>query len=96
MNLHARNYSLRGPFDLILCRNVLIYFQRAARLLAINRFLDLLRPNGLLLLGHSESLQGESDRAQFVIPTVYRSLTGEACIKRPDSALRWRNESRLG
>lgn len=70
-NLHRKRYALPEPFDLILCRNVLIYFGRRERMAVVDRFLDLLAEDGLLMLGHAESLQGESDRVRCVIPTVY-------------------------
>lgn len=74
-NLNRRRYAFSESFDLILCRNVLIYFGRDERMAVVNRFLDLLVDDGVLMLGHAESLQGESDRVRCVFPTVY-SLTG--------------------
>ncbi|NJL29442.1 MAG: protein-glutamate O-methyltransferase CheR [Thermoanaerobaculia bacterium] len=52
--------SLRKPFpyDVLFCRNVLIYFSEAALKTAIHNFAELLRPGGLLFLGHSESIIG--------------------------------------
>ena len=50
------------PYDVIFCRNVLIYFSRAALRRAIDNFAAVLRPGGLLFLGHSESIIGLSDR----------------------------------
>jgi chemotaxis protein methyltransferase CheR len=61
-----------GPFDLLLCRNVLIYFDRASKVRVVERLLDRLAPDGFLLLGHAESLAGFTDRARPVLPTVYR------------------------
>lgn len=60
-----------GPFDLILCRNVLIYFDAASRHAVIDRLLDRLVPDGLLLVGHAESLTGSTARLRAVFPTVY-------------------------
>ena len=61
-----------GPFDLLLCRNVLIYFDRTNKLRVVERLLDRLAADGYLLLGHAESLAGFTDRARAVVPTVYR------------------------
>ena len=59
-----------GPFDLVFCRNVLIYFERAAKARVVDRLLDRLDPGGYLFLGHAESLGG-LPRARAVLPTVY-------------------------
>jgi chemotaxis protein methyltransferase CheR len=52
------------PCDLILCRNVLIYFERTRQEAILNGFADALRPGGMLMLGKSESLFG-SARSRF-------------------------------
>jgi chemotaxis protein methyltransferase CheR len=54
------------PYDSVFCRNVLIYFSEAAFLKAISNFAQVLRPGGLLFLGHSESLIGRSERFETV------------------------------
>jgi len=46
------------PYDVVLCRNVLIYFSEAALKRAIENFAQVVRPGGLLFLGHSESIIG--------------------------------------
>ncbi len=55
-----------GLFDVILCRNLLIYFDDAARLTAANHIHDALNPGGYLCLGHSESMARISDRFTLV------------------------------
>ena len=71
LNLNEERYPVRGPFHLIFCRNVLIYFQMETKLKVIHRLLDLLAPDGLLFLGHAESLNSITDRVATVVPTVY-------------------------
>lgn len=71
LNLNEESYPVRGRFHLIFCRNVLIYFQPETKLRVIHRLLGALAPDGLLFLGHAESLNAVTDRVQSVIPTVY-------------------------
>jgi chemotaxis protein methyltransferase CheR len=66
------DWPVRGPFDVIFCRNVMIYFDHATKARLINRYADLLQPDGWLYIGHSESLSKVSDRFQPVGRTIYR------------------------
>jgi chemotaxis protein methyltransferase CheR len=52
----------QGTFDIIFCRNVLIYFDDASRLAAARNLYDRLNPGGYLCLGHTESMSRISDR----------------------------------
>ena len=70
VNLHHESYPVGGKFDVIFCRNVLIYFDAETKRRIINRLLDRLEPHGLLFLGHSESLNS-FDRVRVAGPTVY-------------------------
>ena len=70
INLHHESYPVGNRFDLIFCRNVLIYFDAATKRRIIDRLLDRLDPRGLLFLGHSESLNS-FDRVRTAGPTVY-------------------------
>jgi chemotaxis protein methyltransferase CheR len=72
--------GVMGRFDLVFCRNVLIYFDTASKTRAVERLLSHLSPHGLLFLGHSESLTGPGWGVRTVIPTVYapRPLAREA------------------
>lgn len=71
VNLHAESYPVQGPFDLILCRNVLIYFDQKSKERVIRGIVRHLSPSGLLLVGHSENLGGISPNLRTVAPTVY-------------------------
>ncbi|MGF1643803.1 MAG: CheR family methyltransferase [Thiotrichales bacterium] len=73
--LHANlNASLPdvGIFDLILLRNVMIYFQPETKRSLIERLATHLRPGGWLFIGHSESLTGLTERLIQVRPAIYR------------------------
>ena len=70
INLHQEPYPVAGKFDLIFCRNVLIYFDATSKNRVIDRLLDRLEPHGYLFLGHSESLN-QCQRVRAVGPTVY-------------------------
>jgi chemotaxis protein methyltransferase CheR len=59
-------YAFLSPFDVIFCRNVIIYFDLEAKVRVIERFHDKLRPGGYLLLGHSESLISITDKFRLV------------------------------
>ena len=67
-------WPMRGPFDAIFCRNVVIYFDKPTQRVLFDRFADMLAPNGLLFIGHSESLFRVSDRFQHLGRTVHRRI----------------------
>ncbi|MBI2568073.1 MAG: methyltransferase domain-containing protein [Candidatus Schekmanbacteria bacterium] len=58
LNLSRTPFPMRGPFDVVFCRNVMIYFELDVRTRLINEIFRLLRPGGYLMVGHSESLVG--------------------------------------
>jgi len=61
-----------GSFDLVFCRNVLIYFDRQSKIAVIDRLMERLDDGGYLFLGHAESLGGFTSRARPVLPTIYQ------------------------
>jgi chemotaxis protein methyltransferase CheR len=65
------SWPMKGPFDVILCRNVMIYFDKPTQERLVKRFWDLLAPGGLLLVGHSESLTTFPHDFHYAQPAVY-------------------------
>ncbi len=70
LNLCADSYP-PGPFDIVCCRNVLIYFDSVTRDRVVDGLVDRLGPNGLLLLGHAESLTGSRHGLRFAGPLTW-------------------------
>jgi chemotaxis protein methyltransferase CheR len=65
------SWPMKGPFDVIFCRNVMIYFDKLIQQSLVNRFWKLLKPGGYLFVGHSESLAALSHEFHYVQPAVY-------------------------
>ncbi|MGH8145832.1 MAG: CheR family methyltransferase [Rhodanobacteraceae bacterium] len=65
------DWPMRGSFDAILCRNVVIYFDAPTKQRLFSRFAAALQPHGKLFLGHSESMHGLSDRFTLIGRTIY-------------------------
>ena len=70
-NLLEGNYPFAQPFDLIFCRNVMIYFDRPTQETLIQKLSEKLVPGGYLLVGHSESLSGVKHGLKSVRPSIY-------------------------
>jgi len=81
LNLLASPWSLHKRFDAIFCRNVMIYFDRMTQAAILRQFAPLLRPDGLLFVGHSESLFHVSETFRLRGKTVYelsaKDMTGD-------------------
>lgn len=72
LNLMA-NWPFKGPFDVIFCRNVAIYFDEPTQMKLWSRFAGMLAPGGMLYIGHSERVAGESkDSFETAGITTYR------------------------
>jgi len=74
LNLIER-WDIKHGFDVIFCRNVMIYFDKEMRQRLLLNFAQRLSPNGFLFVGHSESLSGISDVFEPVGTTIYRKVT---------------------
>jgi chemotaxis protein methyltransferase CheR len=64
-------WPMGGPFDLIFCRNVFIYFDTQTKSSILDRFVHLLAPGGFLYLGHSESLPQPHPKLRLIGRTIY-------------------------
>lgn len=71
LNLMDKEYPFRQAFDIIFCRNVIIYFDRKTQEQLVCHLVSHLKPEGLLFLGHSESMTGLHLPLSLVAPTVY-------------------------
>lgn len=87
LNLSQPPFPMKGPFDLIFCRNVMIYFDSAVRKRLLSEMYRLLKNDGYLMVGHAESLTGLiSDfkiagssiytKSSFTTPSHLRKLSG--------------------
>ena len=71
LNLLDERWPIRGPFDTIFCRNVMIYFDKSTQYKILKKFSPLLATDGLLFAGHSESFQHAADLFELREKTVY-------------------------
>jgi chemotaxis protein methyltransferase CheR len=76
LNLHAERYPPIGSFDLVLCRNVFIYFDEKSRQAALQRVIGRLSEGGYLLLGHAEWPEQAGDRLDRLVPGIYQRPPG--------------------
>ena len=67
-------WPMKGEFDAIFCRNVVIYFDKPTQKILFDRFANILTHNGTLFIGHSETLFKVSDRFKSLGSTIYQKL----------------------
>jgi chemotaxis protein methyltransferase CheR len=72
LNFLDEQWPIRTQFDLIFCRNVLMYFDRPTQAHLVARLERMLTPHGLLVLGHAENLLGLASDMRRVTSTIYR------------------------
>jgi len=77
LNLTRPPFPMKGPFDVIFCRNVFIYFDQPTRQRVVEAMEALLRPSGLYILGHTETLNGIRTRLKMARPSVFVRPSGE-------------------
>lgn len=68
------NFPFQNSFDIIFCRNVMIYFDNTTQEELINKFYDVTVKNGLLFIGHSETLNQKQHKFKYVQPTIYKKI----------------------
>jgi chemotaxis protein methyltransferase CheR len=89
LNLSQGPYPIKEPCDLILCRNVLIYFNSESKGKVVNNLARCLSDDGLLLIGHAENLNGLTRSVRSLRPTIhckaesYDRLSDEFQARRP-------------
>lgn len=78
LNLLDKSWALQGPFDIMFCRNVMIYFDKPTQYTILKRFMPLLKQDGLLFAGHSESFLHAADIFRSLGRTVYERTDARA------------------
>jgi len=71
VNLLNSSYPVEPGIDVIFCRNVMIYFDKATQYAVLSRFAPLMKSDGLLFAGHSESFLHAADLFKSLGKTVY-------------------------
>jgi chemotaxis protein methyltransferase CheR len=76
LNLMTEGYPFKNPFDVIFCRNVMIYFDQASRSSLVRAFYRHVKPGGYLFIGHSETIPRSDCPFDYVQPAIYRKGEG--------------------
>ena len=71
LNLAKPPFPMKGPLDVVFCRNVMIYFDNDVRRRLLAAIYGLLKPGGYLMVGHAESLSGQLSEFRSVEPSIY-------------------------
>ncbi|MBV1873803.1 MAG: protein-glutamate O-methyltransferase CheR [Gammaproteobacteria bacterium] len=69
-----KKWPMSGKFDVIFCRNVVIYFDKKTQKILFDRYAEMLEDGGYLFIGHSESLHAVTDRFESLGRTIYRKI----------------------
>lgn len=69
-----QEWPMKGPFDMIFCRNVVIYFDKPTQVKLFDKMADLMKPDGILYIGHSENLYNVCDRFKLIGRTIYKKI----------------------
>ncbi|HID81293.1 MAG TPA: protein-glutamate O-methyltransferase CheR [Chromatiales bacterium] len=67
-------WPMQGKFDIIFCRNVVIYFDKPTQAVLFDRFANQIQDNSHLFIGHSENLNKVTDRFSLIGKTIYRKI----------------------
>jgi len=76
-NLMDKTFPFRKKFHVIFCRNVMIYFDEQTKRELIKKFYDSMEYGGYLFIGHSESINRDQTKFQYIMPSVYRKVRME-------------------
>lgn len=66
------NFVFPQPFDIIWCRNVMIYFDTPTKNALVNKYYKVLKPGGYLFIGHAETIAKDATKFKYVMPAIYK------------------------
>jgi len=75
LNLMDGLFPFKGKFDIIFCRNVMIYFDSLTRENLIKKFYNHIKNGGYLFIGHSESIPRGSSKLKYIKPAIYKKIS---------------------
>lgn len=74
LNLMDETFPMKNPFDIIFCRNVIIYFDAQTKDTLLTKYHKHLKDNGYMFIGHSESLMHMKDKFRYLKHTIYQKV----------------------
>ncbi|MRR14251.1 chemotaxis protein CheR, partial [archaeon] len=74
LNLMDETFPMKYPFDIIFCRNVIIYFDSKTKDALLTKYHKHLKKDGHMFIGHSESLMHMKDKFRYLKHTIYQRL----------------------